>query len=190
MGNDYQLIPAKRKTISIQITPAGEVVVRYPRRMHLAQVQSFVESKGGWIKAKLEKLASQPQLPPLTEEERSALRRQAQEDFEERTARFAPLVGVDYGRITIRSQKTRWGSCSSKGNLNFNCLLMLVPPEVRDYVVVHELCHRKEMNHSARFWTQVERVLPGYSVQKQWLKDHGAELMGRLEGERRNRNVQ
>ena len=180
MGNDYQLIPAKRKTISIQITPAGEVVVRYPRRMHLAQVQSFVESKHGWIQAKLQKLASQPQLPPLTEEERSALRRQAQEDFEERTARFAPLVGVDYGRITIRSQKTRWGSCSAQGNLNFNCLLMLAPQQVRDYVLIHELCHRKHLNHSREFWEEVQRFCPDYRACKKWLKENQQQLIGRL----------
>ena len=86
-------------------------------------------------------------------------------------------MGVDYGQITIRSQKTRWGSCSSKGNLNFNCLLLLAPPEVLDYVVVHELCHRKEMNHSPRFWAEVARVMPDYKVRRKWLKDNGNGLM-------------
>ncbi len=80
----------------------------------------------------------------------------------ERVRPYAPIVGVTYGRITIRNQKTRWGSCSSKGNLNFNVALMLVPEEVMDYVVVHELTHRKEMNHSQNFWTEVERVCPEY----------------------------
>jgi predicted metal-dependent hydrolase len=86
-------------------------------------------------------------------------------------------VGVDYRRITIRSQKTRWGSCSSSGNLNFNCLLLLAPPEVLDYVVVHELCHRKEMNHSPRFWAEVGRVLPDYKKRNKWLKENGSRLM-------------
>ena len=95
----------------------------------------------------------------------------------ERVAHFAPLVGVDYGSITIRSQKTRWGSCSSKGNLNFNCLLLLAPPEVLDYVVVHELCHRKQMNHSPRFWAEVGRVLPDYKIRVKWLKENGSRLM-------------
>jgi predicted metal-dependent hydrolase len=89
-------------------------------------------------------------------------------------------MGISYGRITVRSQHTRWGSCSAKGNLNFNCLLMLVPQEVLDYVVVHELCHRKELNHSARFWAQVERILPDYRIHRKWLKDHGSALIGRL----------
>ena len=104
----------------------------------------------------------------------------AKEVLPEITAHFAPLVGVDYGRITIRAQRTRWGSCSAQGNLNFNCLLMLTPDDVMEYVVVHELCHRKEMNHSARFWAEVERVLPGYRESRRWLKEQGGGLIGRL----------
>ena len=80
----------------------------------------------------------------------------------ERVRYYAPKVGVDYCSITIRCQKFRWGSCSGRGNLSFNCLLMLTPPEVIDSVVVHELCHRKEMNHSAAFYAHVLRVFPEY----------------------------
>lgn len=98
-------------------------------------------------------------------------------DIPQRVRMFAPIVGVEYGRITIRMQKSRWGSCSSKGNLNFNCLLMAMPEEVRDYVVVHELCHRKQMNHSDKFWAEVEKVLPDYKVSRKWLRDNGEEIM-------------
>ena len=91
----------------------------------------------------------------------------------------ARQVGVDYGRITIRNKKTHWGSCSSKGNLNFNCLLMLAPAEILDYVVVHGLCHRKEMNHSKAFWAEVEKVLPDYRESVQWLKEKGSLIMRR-----------
>ena len=120
-------------------------------------------------------------LHQLTDEQLQVLARQARQTIPERVAHFAPLVGVTYGRITIRSQHTLWGSCSSKGNLNFNCLLMLTPPEVLDYVVVHELCHRKEMNHSARFWAEVEHVLPDYEIQRKWLRENGTALISRLE---------
>ncbi len=102
------------------------------------------------------------------------------QEIPRRVEYFAPLVGVDYGRITIRAQHTRWGSCSSKGNLNFNFLLVLCPPEVLDYVVVHELCHRLEMNHSARFWKGVERVLPDYCSRRGWLREQGGLLLDRL----------
>ena len=98
----------------------------------------------------------------------------------ERVKEYAPKVGVTYGRITIRNQRTRWGSCSSKGNLNFNCLLMLFPDEVIDYVVVHELCHRKHMNHSAAFYAEVARVFPEYRKYQKWLKENGGLYLARL----------
>ena len=95
---------------------------------------------------------------------------------------IARLMGVNYGQVSIRKQKTRWGSCSREGNLSFNCLLMMAPPEVLDYVVVHELSHRLEMNHSSRFWTQVEQVIPDYSKPRKWLNEHGGRLMLRMHG--------
>ena len=106
--------------------------------------------------------------------------KQAAATLPERVRFFAQQMGLSYGRITIRSQRTRWGSCSAKGNLNFNCLLMLMPQEVRDYVVLHELCHRKEMNHSTAFWAEVEAVCPDYRVHRKWLKDNGVSLIARL----------
>ena len=80
----------------------------------------------------------------------------------------------------MRRQRSKWGSCSSAGNLNFNCLLLLAPLEVLDYVVVHELCHRLEMNHSPRFWAEVRRVLPDYEAARGWLREEGGSLMARL----------
>ena len=118
--------------------------------------------------------------PKLSMDEIHALAQKAMEVLPERTAYFSKKIGVSYGGITIRNQKTRWGSCSSKGNLNFNCLLMLTPPEIQDYVVVHELCHRKEMNHSDRFWKEVEKILPDYKERRFWLKEHGGEIMSRM----------
>ena len=94
-----------------------------------------------------------------------------------RVAYYAEKLGVSYGKITLRQQKTRWGSCAANGNLNFNWLLILAPPEVLDYVVVHELCHRREMNHSQAFWKEVEKILPDYRERQKWLKDNGWRLM-------------
>lgn len=118
----------------------------------------------------------------LTRQEIEALAREAARVIPERVAYYAPKVGVTYGRITIRNQRSRWGSCSAKGNLNFNCLLMLAPPEVLDSVVVHELCHRLEMNHSKKFYAHVLRVYPDYYRDHKWLKEHGIELMRRMTG--------
>ena len=116
----------------------------------------------------------------FTQEEIKNLAEEASQVIPERVRYYAPIIGVDYGRITIRSQKTRWGSCSSKGNLNFNCLLMLTPLEVIDSVVVHELCHRKYMNHSKDFYAEVERVFPDYQKWNKWLKESGLSLIKRL----------
>ena len=94
----------------------------------------------------------------------------------QRLSHYAPLIGVEFGRVAIRDQKSRWGSCSAKRNLNFNWKLIMAPPEVLDYVVIHELCHLIEFNHSRRFWSLVEKQMPEYEVWKKWLKTHGSEL--------------
>jgi len=87
------------------------------------------------------------------------------------------MIGVDYGRITLKAQKTLFGSCSAAGNLNFNIALMFAPEKVLDYVIIHELCHLKEMNHSMDFWHEVEKVMKDYKVERQWLNDNGAMIM-------------
>ena len=176
----HTLIRSDRKTVSIQITPTGEVFLRCPRRMAKKEAEAFLESKRTWVEAHLAKLAQRPSVKPLTREEIEVLARQAAADLSGRAARHAKAMGLTYGRITIRRQKTRWGSCSVKGNLNFNCLLMLCPEEVRDYVVIHELCHRLEMNHSSRFWAEVAKHCPDYARQRKWLKENGGSLIARL----------
>ena len=175
---DYTLIRTSRKTISIQLSPDGEVVVRAPYRMPKREIDRFVESKRGWVVKHLRNV--EPEVPRMTQAEFEELVRQALEVIPRVAARFAPVVGVTYGHITIRNQRTRWGSCSSQGNLNFNCLLLRAPQEVLEYVVVHELCHRKEMNHSPKFWAEVERVLPNYRESKRWLKENGPGLIRSL----------
>ena len=179
MTLSYQIIRSARKTIVIQIMPDGSIVVRCPKRMRSDAIKRFVESKSDWIEKHLTNRVPRNE-EKLTYLELKELRERTRILVTERARHFAPLVGVNYNQIAIRSQRTRWGSCSSKGNLNFNCLLALVPPEVLDYVVVHELCHRKELNHSDRFWTEVEKVLPDYKIRKKWLKDNGTNLIARL----------
>ena len=125
------------------------------------------------MRQRQESNADQTSRISISEEEIKQLTELAKEVIPQRVAFFAAQMGVNYGRITIRNQKTRWGSCSQAGNLNFNCRLMKMPPEVLDYVVVHELCHRKQMNHSRAFWEEVEKVLPDYRVTRQWLKQNG-----------------
>lgn len=180
---EYDLIRSSRKTVSAQITK-GKLILRVPRRTTKAQIEAFLRAHSQWIETHLassrEQMAQAAALPKLTPADIQNLKRQAQEVIPERVAHFAPLVGVSVGRVTIRCQKSRWGSCTSQGNLSFNCLLMLAPPEVLDSVVVHELCHRKEMNHSRRFYDEVLRVLPDYHQRHGWLRENGTMLLSRI----------
>ena len=115
---------------------------------------------------------SKPVNPEILE-----LTAKAKEELPAIVKKYAELMDVTYNRITIRHQKTRWGSCTKTGNLSFNCLLMKMPENVRDYVIIHELAHRKELNHSTKFWAVVSEYCPWYKEAKQWLKDNGQELM-------------
>ena len=103
-------------------------------------------------------------------------RRHARTVFAERLAACNSRYGFAYGRVAIKEQKSRWGSCSRQGNLNFNWRLLLAPLPVLDYVVVHELCHLKELNHSPRFWQLVALACPDYATHRAWLRRHGREL--------------
>lgn len=180
---EAQIIRSKRKTLSLELKD-GQVIVRAPRWVSRTQIDAFVQGHQGWLqKAMAREEARRRELAAvvkLTDQELAGLVRLAKDYIPRRVAHFAPLVGVDYAKITIRRQRGRWGSCSAKGNLSFNCLLMLTPPAVLDSVVVHELCHRKVMDHSPRFYTLVDRVMPDYQAQHQWLRQNGQALIARL----------
>lgn len=180
--DNLEIIRSSRKTIAIEITKDCRVLVRAPIKMRGGDIMRFVSNKADWIQKHLETMKERQKAAPVkfTDRELRELTAAAKKDIPERVRRFAPQVGVSVGRVSIRKQKTRWGSCSAKGNVNFNCLLMCCPEEVRDYVVVHELCHRKELNHSDRFWAEVERALPDYQIWRRWLKAHGCEIIGRI----------
>lgn len=180
----FDLFRSDRATCQIQVKNDGSVIVRAPRLMPERDIMRFVSEKEEWIEraqAKVKEARERADAAePLTNADIEALADKALEYIPHRVAYFAPIVGVEYGRITIRNQRTRWGSCSGKKNLNFNCLLMMTPEDVIDYVVVHELCHLKEMNHSPSFWAEVERVLPYYKKSRLWLKRNGGVLIDRM----------
>ena len=184
---EYDLIRSRRRTIAIGVTDTG-VVVRAPMRTSKREADAFVKKHESWIRAQLlkrdQRLAQAALVPKLTQEELSDLYEQARERIPERVRYYAALLGESCGRVTIRCQRTRWGSCSTKRNLNFNCLLMLAPPEVLDAVVAHEVCHLREMNHSAVFYAHVLRLCPDYRRWDKWLKDNGRLLLARLPEDR------
>ena len=170
-----QVIRTARKTLSMQVRVEG-LLVRAPFSTGRETIVRFVSEHSEWIRKQKERIAEQERrnasVVKLTQEELGALKRKASEIFPERAEHYARMAGVTYGRITIRAQRSRWGSCNAKGDLSFNCLLLLV--------VVHELCHRKVMNHTAQFYEEVNRLFPGYSACNRWLKENGALLLARL----------
>ena len=182
---EYELIRSRRKSLCAEIK-GNKLIIRAPLRAADEDISRFLSKNRKWIETHLAKAQAREQAKGschhLTTDELRALADKARKVIPARAAHYAPLIGVTYGRITIRNQRTRWGSCSSKGNLNFNCLLVLAPPGVLDSVVVHELCHRKEMNHFDQFYAEVLRVFPDYWKWNQWLKENGGLLMAMMTG--------
>lgn len=176
------LEPADRKTVSIRVREDGTVHVRYPYFLPYTTVCDCIEKKADWIAGAYRK-AMQFRPHPLTAGQQNQIalfekkfRNAAKQYIPQRVAYFHQFTGGNYTSITIRDQKSRWGSCSGRGTLSFNYRLMLAPPKILDYVVVHELCHLTYMNHSREFWSMVESVLPDYKSCKKYLRDHGQEL--------------
>lgn len=181
---EYEIIRTKRKTISISVKEDGSVVVRAPKYAANYLIDRFVREKEAWIKKaqhkQLERAKITGSIEKLTPEEIKQYSKIARERIEPVLEEYARKLNVTYNRVTIRAQHTRWGSCSSKGNLNFNCLLAVVPDSVLRYIVAHEVCHLVEMNHSTRFWAKVEFLIPRYTIYVKWLQDEGSMLMKRL----------
>lgn len=182
-GLSVLLVRSSRKTLAVQIRADGTVIARAPLRMPKDRILCFLSEKASWIRMQQGKMQERENMRQqarihLDAAQEKELRERAKSVLAQRTAYFARQVGVTYGRITVRDQKTRWGSCSQTGNLNFNFRLILAPLEVLDYVVVHELCHRRQMNHSAQFWQEVAQVFPDYRERKAWLTENGWRLMG------------
>ncbi len=167
-----EIVRSSRKTVAIQITGEGCLLIRIPRRTSPETAMRFVYEHREWIlthytkvieRQKNRKIYNADEIRIFTEKLRPVLRH--------RVDLYASHMGVSYGRITIRNQKTRWGSCSMAGNLNFNWRLALLPIELMDYVIVHELAHRIEMNHSPKFWAEVEKILPDWKKRRARLKE-------------------
>lgn len=163
---------ARAKHVRISIDAQGRVLATKPVRVSVAKVEAFIREKQDWILSTLEKARRRRGGEPLVElpKPRKGSRAykeavaSARELVRARLEYFGALHNFSYGTISIRNQKTRWGSCSAKNNLSFNYRIAFLPQELADYIVVHELCHTKEHNHGERFWAQVERILPNHRL--------------------------
>ena len=173
MDIEYRLIRSNRRSIGIEVDREGNVTVRAPYSCEKKRIDRFLLEKENWIRQKVklqkENAMKRQEKREMPEAEKKYYRNLAREVLGARTGYYARKMGVTYGRISIREQKTRWGSCSSEGNLNFNCRLLFVPDRIVDYVVIHELAHRKFMNHSKAFWKEVEKYMPDYKEQRKML---------------------
>jgi predicted metal-dependent hydrolase len=160
------------KNLRLEISRADGVTLVVPARVPLFLAKSFLTSKAGWVKSRLaeQSLKKSQIFPNLSPQEELLARKNARRLIGERVHFFATILNLQYKIVAIRDQKTRWGSCSRDQNLNFNFRLIFINPELLDYVVVHELCHLKELNHSPRFWSLVEQVLPDYRRRRLELK--------------------
>ncbi len=157
----------------IIVHPDGRVVVTVPYRMPTLLAKQFVRAKESWIEER-KALFQQKEIDRIAQGlpkrltlggdrgEYTKLKEQARAILEKRVPEINTLYGFVYKDITVRNQKTRWGSCSTKGNLNFNYKVAFLPQEMMDYVIVHELCHLTEFNHSKKFWDLVAKVIPSY----------------------------
>lgn len=168
---EYTLIYEKRKTVSLKVASDLSVVVKAPKGLPRAEIDSFVNAHKLWIeKAKARQKKRTETENALTNERIAELRACAEETIPKRVAFYAKIMGVQPSGIKITSAKTRFGSCSGKNSLCFSWRLMLYPPEAVDYVVVHELAHIREKNHSPAFYAVIAAVLPDYKAREQLLK--------------------
>jgi hypothetical protein len=168
---EYTLKRTERaKTMRLAIYPDGNVVVTAPRLFGFEAVERFVAKHASWITRHVDKRRGRTILR-IRKADVPSLKKRALALVQERCAHFAPSYAVQYQKITVRAQRTRWGSCSSKGNLNFNYKIALLPPRIADYIVVHELCHLREMNHSKNFWSYVECAFPDYKDLRKELRN-------------------
>lgn len=180
---DYEVIYSKRKTLAVSITSEGKVIVRAPVNFPPSEIQKFLMEKQNWIKQHIKRAEERnknQKIIRMTALQRETYISEARSVITELCRIYAEQMQVTYKKITIREQKTRWGSASSKGNLNFNWKLILMPRKVLEYVVVHELSHLKAMDHSPAFYRVVRQFMPDYEQPKKWLSEHGSEYKVQL----------
>ena len=193
----------RARTLRLSVGPRRPLELVVPRHVRDSEVDSFLASKRDWITKKLALMQQIAERPPRLGLERAGIvwaggeplplasldgrvtdpaaldrwyRREARGHIAEVAEREAARLGLEYAALAIRDQRTRWGSCSRRGTLSFSWRLLLAPAEVLEYVVVHELCHLREPNHSQAFWRVLDAARPGWQAQAGWLREHGQEL--------------
>jgi predicted metal-dependent hydrolase len=163
---------SKSKKISIRVQEGGNIIVVKPTRVSVRYIESLVESKKSWIAEQVEKMNSRPKklLAHYSKKDYEKYKEEAYNLVDAKIAHFNKFYKYDISSVTIRNQSTRWGSCSRRKNLNFNYKIVLLPSELQDYIIVHELCHLAQMNHGKNFWDLVALQIPDYKHRIKLLK--------------------
>lgn len=171
------VIRSARKSLGLEVRDANTVLARIPTRVSDRELKAFVENHRSWILEKTEVMAEREEKRKSTPAPQPELlsktdRMKIQLKIGKRVRHYCETMGVTVGYVTVKNQKTRWGSCSAKGNVNFNYQLAFLPEELLDYVVIHELAHRNHMDHSRAFWAEVEKYCPDYRERRAALKEY------------------
>jgi predicted metal-dependent hydrolase len=153
---------ARAKQLRITVASKDGVTVTGPRRISYKTLEHFFIERSAWVLQQLEHFEARPSKSlALPQEMYQQKKEAAQKQVEKKLAQWNTVYQFSWKRVTIRNQKTRWGSCSSRGNLSFHARIIDLPEELQDYLIVHELCHLQEMNHGPRFWKLVSQGIPG-----------------------------
>ncbi|MBR2411272.1 MAG: M48 family metallopeptidase [Clostridia bacterium] len=167
---EYKIIYSKRKSLAIQVTPDGEVLVKAPKNTPKKNIEETVKKYSDWIEKTQKKvLGKDIGMKKASAEEEKLLRKKARELLPEKVNYYSDLLGVTPTRLTVTGARTRFGSCSGKNGISFSFYLMRFPEDAIDYVVVHELCHIIHHNHSKEFYKEIEKILPDYKRRKKLL---------------------
>ncbi len=170
-----KIIYSKRRTLCLEIGKNAELIIRAPKRLPESQIYKFIQKKSAWIKSRQEKkLADISKVQELASKiDIKISKSDAYNIISQRTKELSSTYNFIYNTIKINNARTRWGSCSAKNNINFTKKIAILPESVMNYIIVHELSHTIEKNHSRKFWTLVRNILPNYKQQQKWLKENG-----------------
>lgn len=174
-----RIVRSRRRTISLIISPDATLTVRAPLMTTLEYIKKLVFKKRSWINKKqmqILKNGGPLKTEPIPKEVIERHKKQALQTISARADFFSRVTGWKFKSIKVTKAESRWGSCGPNGSINFSWKLIMAPLNIIDYVVVHELAHITERNHSARFWDKVSAALPDYKERRKWLRENGAKL--------------
>ncbi|MCD6110032.1 M48 family metallopeptidase [bacterium] len=172
---NYHIVRTHRSTISLTINEEAHLIIRAPYHLAESEIEKFIEKKESWLKEKIEIMQNQIQnsnrfIKLVNNKTAYNIKKQAKQKLLERLEYLSEKYNYPYSKMRLSSAKTRWGSCSYKNTISLNWKIMFAPPQVVDYLIIHELVHTKHKNHKKFFWNAVKTAHPHYKEDKQWLR--------------------